>query len=324
MKRLLGPVLVGLGVFLLVLAVLLPTVAVPRLEKAPLDQYSVTEATGTGSYLDPTRLEFVDDDEITVTRVVRGDVEASGDDVALYDYTQTVEASQVQEPLNVVTERALFDRSTGVGTGGRGDLPSHEGAQVVKFPFDVEKRDYEYHDPTAATSLTVSFQGETEVDGLDVYEFSGSISDLQRAQQGVPGALVGAPDTASVFVEEYYSTDITLLVEPRTGSIVSTSSSPTRVWRPAAVGDQGGEETVIFDATVEATPETVSELVADAEDAKGSLNLLDRTLPIVLGLLGLVLLVVGALLLARRERGDGSGQGSRRVRTDDGIDVVRG
>lgn len=319
MRRLAAPLLVGLGVFLLTLAVLLPTVVVPRVEKAPLDASSVTVASGTGSYLNPTNLEFVEQDDITVTRVVRGDVEVSGDDVAMYDVSQTVEATEVGEPLNVVTERVLFDRSTGEGTGGTGDNPRHEGAYVVKLPFDTERSDYELWDATAARAYPVSFVGETEVDGVELYQFSGSVPELRRAQQGVPGRLVGAPDTASVFVEEYYTNDRTILVEPRTGSIVGSTSSSTRVWRPSEFGNNDvGQETTIFSAQVETTDETVDQLLSEARDAKSRLDLLGRTLPIVLGLLGLLALVGGLLLLGRRER---RAAHARRTRDED-IELV--
>lgn len=303
MRRVLAPLLVGLGVFFLAVAVLLPTVLIPRVEKAPLDQYTVTRATGTGTYLNPATLDFVSQDEVTITRVVRGDVEASGEDVATYDSTQTVETGQMDEPLNVATERVVFDRSTGEGTGGRGDRPSHEGAYAIKFPFDVERRDYAFHDITAADAFPVSFQRETEVDGLTVYEFRGEVPEQQRAQQGVPGALVGAPDESTVFVEEYYENrGRVLLVEPRTGIVVGGSSAPRRFWRPAAIED-AGQETVIFEAEVSSTEDSTAELVADARDAKSSLDLYGRTLPLVFGILGLLSLVAGILLLAR-SRGD--------------------
>ena len=303
MRRVLSPLLVGLGVFLLAIAVLLPTYVIPRVEKAPLDQYTVTRAEGTGTYLNPETLDFVSQDDVTITRVVRGDVEASGDEIAVYDSTQTTETGQMDEPLNVVTERVVFDRSTGEGTGGRGDRPSHEGAYAIKFPFDVERRDYEFHDLTGAEAFPVSFQRETEVDGLRVYEFRGEIPEQQRAQQGVPGALVGAPDTPTVFVEEFYENrGRVVLVEPRTGIVVGGSSAPRRFWRPAAISDVGSE-TVIFEAEVSSTEESTAELVADAKDAKSQLDLYGRTLPLVLGVLGLVALVAGLLLLARGRRG---------------------
>ena len=174
----------------------------------------------------------------------------------------------------------------------------------------------------------MSFQRETEVDGLEVYEFAGEVPETIRAEQAVPGELVGAAGTLSIFVSEVYTNQRSILVEPRTGSIVSTTSSPRRMWRPADIGESTAVETVIFEADLQATDETVSELVADAEDAKSRLDLLGRILPIVLGLLGLALLVVGLVLLARRDRGTAPAGTRRRARTDartdDGIDVVRG
>jgi hypothetical protein len=303
----LSPLLVGLGVFLLALAVLLPTVVVPRLEKVPLDTYSVSRATGTASYLNPTTLDFVDEDELTVTRVVRGDVEASGEDVATFDQTQTLETGQMDEPLDVITERVVFDRSTGEGTGGRGDRPSHEDAYAIKFPFDVQRRDYEFHEPAAARAFPVSFQRETKVKGLTVYEFRGEVADVVTAQQGVPGSLVGAPDATTIFIEEVYSNaGRTILVEPRTGSIVSTSSAPRRVWRPSVIdAGKGAEETTIFEAELSASEESVAELVADAKDAKRGLDLVGRTLPLLLGVLGALSLLAGILLLLRSRRETG-------------------
>jgi hypothetical protein len=300
----LSPLLVGLGVFLLALAVLLPTVVVPRLEKVPLDTYQVSRATGTTSYLNPTTLDFVDQDEATVTRIVRGDVEASGEDVAIFDQTQTLETGQMDEPLDVVAERVVFDRSTGEGTGGRGDRPSHEDAYAIKLPFNVQRRDYEFHEPAAGEAFPVSFQRETKVNGLTVYEFRGEIPETVTGEQGVPGSLLGAPDVSSVFAEEVYSNaGRTLLVEPRTGSIVSTTSAPRRTFRPSSIdAGKGAEETTIFEAELSASEETVAQLVADAKDAKNGLDLVGRTLPLLLGVLGALSLLAGILLLLRRSR----------------------
>lgn len=306
MNRLVGPLLAGLGAFLLALAVLLPTVVVPRFERVPLDQYTVSRAEGTGSYLNTQTFDFVTDDNVTITRVTRADVEGSSDDVALYDSTQTVETEQMTEPINVIAEKVRFDRSSGIGVGGRGDRPDHEGAYAIKLPFGVEKTEYLLHEPTAAEAFPVAFERETKVRGMDVYEFRGTVPETLRGQVNVPGSFVGAPGAATVFVEEYYeNAERVIFVEPRTGSIVSTSSKPRRFFRPVEIGTAtGAVETTIFEAEVTATDETQQELVADARDARDQLNLYGRTLPIVLGLLGALLLLGGiALSAARRRRG---------------------
>lgn len=311
MKRVLGPLLVGLGVFCLGLAVLLPTVALPRLEKNPTDTYTIVRAVGPGGYFNPETGETVDRDDITIERVVRGDVDDSTDDVVVYDYSQTLLTGQMTDPLNVITERVRLDRRTAEGVGGRGDRPDHEGTYVVKLPFEVSKdEEYQLHEPTAGKAYPVRFVRETTIQGLEVYEFAGGVPEVISRELAVPGELVGAPEVVSVFVEEVYTnTDRTIFVEPRTGLVVNGTSTPRRFFRPGEFGSNAaGEETTIFEADVAYDEATVREQVEDAKDAKSQLDLLGRTGPLALGLLG-VLLLLGGIAVAvagrrRRVRGD--------------------
>jgi len=302
MRRALPAALIGLGAFLLALAVLLPTLVVPRLEKVPLDVYSITVATGTADYLNPETLEFASGEEITVTRVTRGDVGASGDDVAVYEQSQTTEVEAIDAPLNVIREKILLDRKSGIGTGGTGDRPSHEEAYTVKLPFNTKQGTYLVHDATLGSAYPVEYVGRTDLQGTEVMEFrSGPTEPEVLRQQGVPGALLGAPDVDSIFAEETYENlGRVIYVEPRTGAIVGGSSHPRRAFRPS-LGTEG-EETAIFDAELATTEESTAELLADATDAADQLTLVGRTLPIVLGLLGLLALVAGLLIPRRHGR----------------------
>lgn len=311
MKRVLGPLLVGLGVFCLTLAVLLPTVALPRLEKNPTDTYTVVRAVGEGSYLNPETFTFVDQDDITIERVVRGDVDASDDDVVVYDYSQTLLVTEIDDPLNVITERVRLDRKTAQGVGGRGDRPDHEGAYVFKLPFNVSKdEEYQLHEPTAVGAYPIRFVRETTIQGLDVYEFAGGVPEVVSEELAVPGELVGAPEVSSVFVEEIFTNnDRNVFVEPRTGLVVNGTSTPRRFFRPSDFGTNAvGEETTVFEAEVEYDEATITERVEDAKDAKSQLDLLGRTLPLVLGLLGLLLILGGLATVAVSRRRDTRGE----------------
>ena len=42
---------------------------------------------------------------------------------------------------------------------------------VNKFPFDTQKQTYQYWDPTLADAVPVTYEGTTDMDGLEVYEF---------------------------------------------------------------------------------------------------------------------------------------------------------
>jgi hypothetical protein len=77
-RGLVAYLLLGIGVFLLVLAPLLRFSVYPRVAKLPLDPYTVTELTGTGgTYLDRSTGEIVTDADISAWNETRGDV-ASG------------------------------------------------------------------------------------------------------------------------------------------------------------------------------------------------------------------------------------------------------
>ena len=315
MRRVVGPLLVGLGVFLLALAVLLPTVVIPRVEKAPLDTYTKVDAVGTGDYLNPLKLTagdanpFETGDSITVRRIARSDVKASNADVVTYDYSQAILPSRMDKPLDVLTERVRLDRKTAYGVGG--DRPNHTGVLVVKFPFNVSKRTYRLWEPSAAASFPVSFVRETTVRGLKVYQFRGPVPATRLDGTSVPGALVGAPEAASVFADQLYeNAERVAYVEPRTGIVVDASSKPRRFLRPAEFGSNAaGKETTVFQADLKYNDATVKSQVADAKDAKGKLDLLGKTLPLVCGLLGLLLIVGGLVLVAgpRRDRAPAHG-----------------
>lgn len=302
MRRGAGYVLVGLGAFLLALAVLLPTAVVPRVERVPADEYGRSLATGRGAYLNPEGFTAVPDAAVTITRIVRGDVKNSTDESGLVDISQTVEVEGLEPPLNVVQEKVAYEPRSGIGNGGRGDRPKHLDVLTFKFPFDVKKGTYQYWDTTAATAAPVRFVRETRVQGLDVYEFRGTVEPTVLRVRTLPGSLVGVTDFDSVVVEETYAnTERVVLVEPRTGQIVGGSSQPRRTFRPAARGGQpAGAETVVFEADVTVDEASSRRLVADAKDNKGKLVLVGRTLPIVAGLLGLLSLLAGLALVGRR------------------------
>lgn len=98
MRRTTSPfslILLGLGTFLLVLAPLLAWYVEPRAAVTPIDIDTTAVYRGTGSYFDTGELRTVDDQRITVTQQVRGDVadsEKSGD--AVWDVTTTVDTDK--------------------------------------------------------------------------------------------------------------------------------------------------------------------------------------------------------------------------------------
>ena len=76
MRRAIGSVLIGIGVFAVILAILLPTVVVPKSTKTPLNLNVTTIATGPAKLLNASTGQLVDAN-LRATRTVHSDSHAS-------------------------------------------------------------------------------------------------------------------------------------------------------------------------------------------------------------------------------------------------------
>lgn len=222
-------VLIGLGVFMLVVAIMLPTYTKSKAMKTPLDLEVATVATGEANILDASSLlsgtpevaenvpvearrhvvvvDPTDRDQISVEaaqRVLRMDKPAPSGDAAIDERL-----------VNATVDNITLDRVTSEPIEGTGSIrTSHddeaptplprEGLQY-KFPFEVEKRSYDYFDLTSRTTNEIEYVGEDKIDGMTVYHFSQNVGpvDLQEAVGGVgnevtvPASAIGlAPEPA--------------------------------------------------------------------------------------------------------------------------------
>ena len=186
MRRGIGIVLVGLGVFLVVLGALLRFSVVPAVAKAPLspgeDTGGVTQTDQTGvaaKLFDPATLTERTDVPLTVTRFTRGDVpasqteEAKAGDLAIYDTFQRVEDNAGVVVL-ADTARYAFDRVTSelsncCGANVDGENVDMSGIVPLKFPMFTQQQNYPYFDTSLNEGVDAVFQGsDTGVD-LPVY-----------------------------------------------------------------------------------------------------------------------------------------------------------
>ena len=199
MARRVGFVLVFVGLFLLFFGLFERFYAYPRLKKAPLDQYSEPVATGTGTYFNrsPDKLAEVSGAQLKNVRIVRGDVAAGTDEVAVWDsFNSTVDTAD-NGVITATQERIALDRVTAQSVQCCGENPRHQGL-TLKFPFDTEKTTYQFWDGPAQRALPAAFTRTERVDGVDVYRFEQRIDRLDIGDQDIPGTLAGDPDTPSV------------------------------------------------------------------------------------------------------------------------------
>lgn len=318
MRRGIGIVLVGLGVFLLVLGALLRFSVVPAVAKAPLSpgegsESGVTQTDQTGvaaKLFDPATLSERTDVPLTVTRYTRGDVpasqtsEAKAADLAVYDTFQRVEDNAGVVVL-ASTARFAFNRVTSemsncCGANVDGANVDLSGIVPLKFPMFTQQQNYPYFDTSLNESVDAVFQGEDSVEGLPVYKFVVTVEPTQTGTIEVPGTLVGSP-LPNFVAPRYYSNTLTLWVEPSTGAIVKGESDQLQTLR----GPDNTDKVTILDAVIGTTPEEVTSGVDYAKSQAALLALLNNTVPLIAVILGAILLVLGIVLVA--------GSGKRRA-----------
>jgi hypothetical protein len=308
MARRVGFVLVFVGLFLLFFGLFERVYAYPRLKKAPLDQYSKPVATGTGSYFNrsPDKLREITGAQLKNVRIVRGDVKAGSDEVAVWDsFNSTVDTAD-QGVITATQERIALDRVTGQSVQCCGENPRHQGL-TLKFPFDTRKTTYQFWDGPAQRALPAAFTREERINGVTVYRFEQRFDQLDIGDQDIPGTLAGDPGTPSVQTDVIYSNVKTLWIEPATGIIVKAQQDVTQVLRT-----QGGEEVLtLIDAVLTYDDDTVDANAEDAASGANRLRLLGTILPLAALALGLVALAAGLVLL-RSPEGRRVARGERR------------
>ena len=113
-SRILPCILVGLGAFLLAIAILIPTYTVGKLEKTPLDLEVTTVATGTGSVLNSAALlggkAQVDTNVPIVAQRYVTTQDPSDADIITVEAGQTVRRTDKQGDTGLLT--ATLDRVT--------------------------------------------------------------------------------------------------------------------------------------------------------------------------------------------------------------------
>ncbi|WP_221356257.1 DUF3068 domain-containing protein [Streptomyces beigongshangae] len=299
-------VVLGLGVFLLVLAPLLAWYVEPRAQRTPVDIDTTTVFTGTGTYFDTERIEPVSGKKLTITRQVRGDVadsERSGR--AVWDVSTSVDsdkslpAADPHDSLQWTVERWVTDRRTNKPVHCCQEEPYFEGEAYLKFPFDVQKRSYIWWDNTLGSTVTLKYDGKKRIQGYEGLKFTGTVPATKTGTRLVPGSLVGVEDVGQVLAEEWYANHgIELVADQRTGRIIYAAIGPRKTLRAP-----GGEEdavTLLDSKRIAFDTETQKEQVELADSDSGLLRLVGRTLPLVAGITGFVLAVTGAVLVARR------------------------
>ena len=297
MARRIGFVLVFVGFFLVFSSLFVRFYAYPRLEKAPLNQYSEPVATGTGTYFNLAQLREVTA-QLQNIRVVKGDAKAGNDTTAVWDSFSVTKDLGDNGVLSADQERVAMDMVTGESRHCCGEQPPHSGL-TFKFPFSTKKRTYSFWDTTAKQAFPATYMGTERINGLLTYRFEQRFSNVRLQTVEVSGAQAHQPGVATVPATVLYGNVKTLWVEPRTGIIIKGGQDVSEVLQT----DDGQPVFTVVKAQLVYDGNTVSGNVDDARTAISQLRAIQWILPIGALVLGVILIALGVVLIGRHPSG---------------------
>ncbi len=303
MRRVIGFVLAGLGAFLIVLAILIPVYVSGQLIKYPLNEYLKTALQGRVSYFSPTLVREVHGATIQDTSTVKGDAKAGTSSTGVWNEFNYLYDTTNKTPFEYTTRRFAFDRRTAelvscCQASINGDTSIRQSGLVgFLWPFGTQKQTYQVFDPVLNQPRPARYMDTSAIDGITVYRFVEQVTHEQAGTQSLPASLVGMKGNSMVTLPEYYSATNTFWVDPDTGAqLDTTQDQKITVESPA-----GGTRLVFLDGTLAFTPQSVRTVVNLDSSGRSQAALLQTTIPLIAGLVGLVALVAG-ILLARPGR----------------------
>jgi hypothetical protein len=313
MRRVSWSVLTGLGVFFIVLAILSKFFVPGQAVKFPLNEYTTTTLQATGaSYFSEKSVNEESGVTLQATTTTKGDVAAAkstgtSNKIAVWQSYTAIEDVSNHQPVSIPTDgnTLAFDRKTGVLVPWSGNSVAGKPIQVTGnvqgtlFPLNTQKKSYQVFDTTLLKPVTFQYKGTSSTGGVSTYVFSASIPSTQIGTESLPGSLVGL-SASEVTLPEFYTEQETWFVDPVTGVPLATEQKV----RETLQDDSGTTRLVLLDADFKTTPASITSGVNTVNDASTKITVLNVIVPIVAGVIGIILLVLGLVLSRRRPEDD--------------------
>jgi hypothetical protein len=305
MRRVVGLVLAGLGTCLIVFAVLMPTYVSSRVLKFPLNEYETATLTGGNvSYFSPAKLTELTGVNMEATYTLKGNAAAGSSSTAVWNEFTYVYDETNKLPFQTLTRTFAFNRRNAqlidcCGANVNGDSSIRQTGYVgYVLPIGTKKQAYDVFDANLNKPMPFAYEGTGTVNGIQTYKFVENVPATQNGTQTLPGSLVGQSQ-ASVTLPQYYQNVVTYWIDPETGALLNVSEDEKLTLQNSA----GAQALLLLDANLSATQPSINRVVAQDNSERSKVSLVSTILPLVTGILGVILLVVG-IVLARRPRED--------------------
>ncbi len=297
MRRVAGLVLSAVGAFLIVLALITRFVIVGEAVKFPLSENTIsTLVANNASYFSPARLRELTGVTLEDTVTVQGDTAAGTPSRAVWNEFSYVYDETNRLTYEYSTERLAFNRRTGelvncCGTAIGTNSNVRVSGQGFVWPIGAQQQTYQYFDTTLLKPEPMVYSGTAVVDGLSTYKYVETILGDKSGTLTLPGSLLNLPGQQSVTLNEYDQATTTFYVDPATGAPVKEESS-----QHLYLQDNGAVALTLLNAHFVSTASSVASAVSSAKSKDAEIQLVTVILPVVFGLLGLILLVMGIVM----------------------------
>jgi Porin PorA len=304
-RRALGILLVGVGMFCLAMTILFPTVVVDRSKKTPLNLDITQVSSGPAKVLDAATGQ-PNNVKLRATRVVRTDSTASdgtnttvNESLCIVVETDPKMANCVKDSrlLSLTTDRVTANRRSAesvhvakYGENVDGNTSVRHTGLSYKWPIDAKKQTYQFYLPDLKKAFPAKYQGTTKRAGLTVYQYRSATGTRPYQVQGVfPGT---------------YNDVRTVWVEPRTGAIIDGTEHQVQTL---------ADGTVALDTTLSFEKSAIDFQSNYAKDKINQLRLAQLWAPLATGIIGVLAIFGGVLLSRGRRRSGGDDAGTHRA-----------
>jgi hypothetical protein len=280
----------------------MPTWVSSRVLKFPLNEYATATLTASNaSYFSPAKLTEMTGVNMEATYTIKGNAAAGSSSTAVWNQFIYVYDQTNKLPFQTMTRTMAFDRRTAqlincCGANVNGDSSVEQSGTVgYVFPIGTQQQTYDVFDTNLNKPMPFDYSGTDTVNGIQAYRFVEVVAPTQNGTQVLPGSLVNMPQ-ASVVLPQYYEMRLTYWIDPNTGALLNATEHETLTLR----NPQGVPALLLFDANLAMTPASVNGLVALDNSQRSKMTLVTTILPLVTGIVGVILLIVGILMSRRR------------------------
>ena len=296
MRRDIGMVLAGLGTFLIVLAVAMPTYLASQLIKFPLNYYYKAVLNGpNATYFSASQGKEITGANVQAIYTLDGNGKAGNSSTAVWDLFSVVYDTAIPGPngqIQIQTRQFAFDRKNATlvnccGHNLNGKAVPESGVVGDVFPMGTQPHSYNVFDTTLLKPVPFQYTGTDTVDGVHSYKFTETVAPTK-----VGFTPLSATDP------EMYAINLTYWVDPDTGALLKVKEHQQQFLQNPITG---ARTTTLFDTTLQPTAQSVQAIVNIDKSGRLKKTLIETVLPIAVGVLGAILLAAG-FLMARRRR----------------------